>query len=120
VPKRPVFPNIKIIFILAVIGALGAGSGLIFLLDYFDSSVKDPNDFESDLGVAMLATIPKVYRKKDLRLKRVNQLLTGVSILAAVLLFAGFAMLAMLGVETTMEMIQNLPELLANDNSLSK
>jgi hypothetical protein len=50
----------------------------------------------------------------------VNQLLTGVSILAAVLLFAGFAMLAMLGVETTMEMIQNLPELLANDNSLSK
>jgi polysaccharide chain length determinant protein (PEP-CTERM system associated) len=120
VPKRPVFPNIKILFILALMGALGVGSGLIFLLDYFDTSLKDPNDFESDLGVAVLATIPKVYQKKDVRLKRLNRVMSGISLLVAVCLCAGFAVLAILGVELTMEMIQNLPELWANDNSWSK
>jgi polysaccharide chain length determinant protein (PEP-CTERM system associated) len=120
VPKRPVFPNIKILFVLAVMGALGAGSGLIFLLDYFDTSLKDPKDFESDLGVAVLATIPKVYQKKDIRLRWLKRVLTGFSLLVAVSLCAGFAVLAILGVESTMEMIQNLPELWATNNSLSK
>jgi polysaccharide chain length determinant protein (PEP-CTERM system associated) len=120
VPKRPVSPNIKILFILAVMGALGVGSGLIFLLDYFDTSLKDPKDFESDLGVSVLATIPKVYRKKDIRLKRVNQLLTGISILAGVLLFAGFAVLTVLGVEQTLEIVQNPSVLWATKNLLSQ
>jgi hypothetical protein len=101
-------------------GALGVGSGLIFLLDYFDTSLKDPKDFESDLGVSVLATIPKVYRKKDIRLKRVNQLLTGISILAGVLLFAGFAVLTVLGVEQTLEIVQNPSVLWATKNLLSQ
>jgi uncharacterized protein involved in exopolysaccharide biosynthesis len=120
VPLAPVSPNIKILFLLAVMGAFGIGFGLIFLTDYFDNSVKDPNDFEADLGVSLLATIPKVYRKKDLRLKRLNHLLTVVSMVVAVCLFAGFGVLAFLGVEQTMELVQNLPELWDNNNLLSK
>jgi polysaccharide chain length determinant protein (PEP-CTERM system associated) len=120
VPTTPVSPNIKILFLLAVAVASGIGFGLIFLIDYFDTSLKDPNDFESDLGVSLLATIPKVYRKKDIRLKRLNLLMTGISIAATILLFVGFAMLAAFGVESTIEMIQNLPELWATNNSLSR
>jgi len=120
VPLSPVSPNIKILFMLAVMGALSIGSGLIFLLDYFDTSLKDPGKFESDLGVAVLATVPKIYTKKDLRLKRLNKVLTGLSVLVAVCLFAGFALLAIKGVEPTMEIIQNLPELWATDTLFSK
>jgi polysaccharide chain length determinant protein (PEP-CTERM system associated) len=120
VPSRPVSPNIKILFLLATMGALSASFGLIFMLDYFDTSLKDPNEFESDLGVSLLATIPKVYRKKDLRLKRLNQILTGISIFAAFCLFVGFAMLAVLGVEQTIEIVQNPSVLWATSNSLSQ
>jgi polysaccharide chain length determinant protein (PEP-CTERM system associated) len=120
VPLAPVSPNIKILFLLAVMGAFGIGFGLIFLTDYFDNSVKDPNDFEADLGVSLLATIPKVYRKKDLRLKRLNQLISGVFLVAAVLLFVGFAMLAVFGVEQTIEIVQNPSVLWATDNALSQ
>jgi hypothetical protein len=49
-----------------------------------------------------------------------NRFLTGVSILVAVCLFAGFGVLAFLGVEPTMELVQNLPELWENNNLLSK
>jgi uncharacterized protein involved in exopolysaccharide biosynthesis len=106
IPLGPVSPNIKILFILAVMGSAGVGFGLIFLLDYFDTSLKDPDEFESDLGVSVLATIPKVYEKKDIRLKRLNQLLSVLSILVAICLFAGFAVIAFIGVEPTMEIVR--------------
>jgi hypothetical protein len=93
---------------------------LIFLLDYFDASLKDPNDFESDLGVAVLATVPKVYRKKDILLKKINTVLTVVSIAVAVCLFAGFAAMAIIGVEPTIELVQNPSVLWATNNSFSK
>jgi polysaccharide chain length determinant protein (PEP-CTERM system associated) len=120
VPLVPVSPNMKIIFMLSFIFGLHIGPGLIFLRDYFNTSLKDPNDFETDLGVSVLATIPKIYRKKDIRLKRLNRFLTGVSLLVTVCLFAGFAMLAFIGVEPTIEIVQNLPELWTNENLLSK
>ena len=85
---------------------LGIGAGLIFLLDYFDTSLKNPDEFESDLGLSVLATIPKVYQKKDIRLKRLNRVFTGVSLLVAVCLFAGFAALVLNGVEPTLEIVQ--------------
>jgi hypothetical protein len=76
------------------------------LEDYFDTSLKDPDEFESDLGVSVLATIPKVYEKKDIRLKRLNQLLSVLSILVAICLFAGFAVIAFIGVEPTIEIVR--------------
>jgi polysaccharide chain length determinant protein (PEP-CTERM system associated) len=120
VPIEPVSPNMKIIFMLSFIFGLHIGPGLIFLRDYFNTSLKDPNDFESDLGVSVLATIPKIYRKKDIRLKRLNRFLTGISLLVAVCLFVGFAMLAVLGIEQTIEIVQNPSVLWATKNSLSQ
>jgi capsular polysaccharide biosynthesis protein len=111
VPRGPVSPNLKILFILAVMGAASIGFGLIFLLDYFDTSLKDPGEFESELGVDVLALIPKIYQKKDFRFKRLNQLLTAVSILVAACLFTGFAVLVFLGVEPTMEIVRPYMEI---------
>jgi polysaccharide chain length determinant protein (PEP-CTERM system associated) len=106
VPLGPILPNIKILFILALMGSVSIGFGLIFLLDYFDTSLKDPDEFESDLGLSVLATIPKVYEKKDFRLKRMNQLLTALFILVAFCLSAGFAVIAFIGVEPTIEIVR--------------
>jgi polysaccharide chain length determinant protein (PEP-CTERM system associated) len=105
-PQEPISPNIKRLFMLAMMAGLGIGGGLIFLLDYFNTSLKNPEDFELDLGVSVLATIPKVYQKKDFRLKRLNQLLTAFSLVVAACLLAGFAALVFHGVEPTMEIVR--------------
>jgi polysaccharide chain length determinant protein (PEP-CTERM system associated) len=105
-PKEPISPNMKRLFMLVLMAGLGIGAGLIFLLDYFDTSLKNPDEFESDLGLSVLATIPKVYQKKDIRLKRLNRVFTGVSLLVAVCLFAGFAAIVLKGVEPTLEIVQ--------------
>ena len=105
-PIKPVSPDLKRLFMVILAAGLGLGAGLIFLLDFLNSSLKDPEKFEDDLGLAVLATIPKVYQKKDFRLKRLNQVLTAVSILVAVCLLAGFAALVFNGVESTMEIVR--------------
>ena len=105
-PKEPISPNMKRLLMLAVMAGLGTGGGLIFLLDYFNTSLKNPENFESELGVAVLATIPKVYQKKDFRLKRLNQVFTGLSLVVAACLFGGFAVLVFNGVEPTIEIVR--------------
>jgi polysaccharide chain length determinant protein (PEP-CTERM system associated) len=106
VPHKPISPDLRRLFMMVLAVGLGLGGGLIFLVDFFNSSLKDPEKFEDDLGVAVLATIPKVYQKKDLRLKRLNGVLTVVSILVALCLFGGFAALVFNGVEQTIAAVR--------------
>ena len=105
-PHKPYYPDMLKLLLIVVAAGLGFGCGLIYLLDYLDTSLKRPEGLESDLGVAVLATIPKVYQKKDFRLKRLNWFLTAVSLLVAVSLFAGLALLVFNGVEPTMEIVR--------------
>jgi hypothetical protein len=91
---------------IIVAAGLGLGTGLIFLLDFFNNSFKDFEKFEDDLGVAVLATIPKIYQKRDFRLKRLNQVMTVFSILVAACLLAGFAAIVFNGVEPTIEIVR--------------
>jgi hypothetical protein len=46
--------------------------------------------------------------------------MTGISIVAAILLFSGFAMLAVFGVKQTIEIVQNPSVLWETQNSLSQ
>jgi polysaccharide chain length determinant protein (PEP-CTERM system associated) len=105
-PRKPSSPDLRKLFLMSVAVGLGLGAGLIFLIDFFNNSLKDPESFEDELGVAVLATIPKVYQKKDFRLKRLNQVLTSVSLLVALCLFSGFAVLVFNGVELTIEIVR--------------
>ena len=105
-PHKPDSPDMMKLFMIVVAGGLGVGCGLVYLLDYLDTSLKQPERFDSDLGVAVLATIPRVYQKKDFRLKRLNQVLTVVSLVAAACLFGGFALLAFHGVEPTIQIVR--------------
>jgi len=105
-PRKPISPDLRRLFMMVVAAGLGIGAGLIFLLDFLNSTLKDPEKFEDDLGLAVLATIPKVYQKKDFRLRRLNHVLTAVSILVATCLLAGFAVLVFNGVESTIEIVR--------------
>jgi polysaccharide chain length determinant protein (PEP-CTERM system associated) len=105
VPQKPISPDLKKLFMIIMAAGLGLGAGLIFLLDLLNSSFKDPEKFEEDLGLAVLATIPKVYQKKDLRLKRLNQVLTVFSILVIACLLFGFSVLVFNGVEPTIQIV---------------
>jgi hypothetical protein len=105
-PHKPDSPDMMKLFMIVVAVGLGLGCGLVYLLDFLDNSLKQPEGFESELGVAVLATIPKIYQKKDLRLRQLNRVLTGVCLLVAFCLCAGLAALVFNGVEPTLEIVR--------------
>jgi uncharacterized protein involved in exopolysaccharide biosynthesis len=105
-PHKPVSPDMRKLFMLSVAAGLGFGAGLIFLLDFMNSSLKQPKDYESELGLAVLATIPKLQSPTDRILRSINRGLTAVSLVFAAALTAGFGLLILKGVEPIMEIVR--------------
>ena len=72
-PEIPVSPNMFRMLLLALVGGLGCGFGVVFLLDLLDSSIKSPYQMEA-MGIKILAHIPSIddgvtedrVRKKDI------------------------------------------------------
>ncbi len=111
-PQKPVSPDLKKLILLAVAAGLGLGGGLIFLLDYLDTSLKRPDDIEADLGIPVLATIPRLYQPTGQMLKKLNWVLTGFGVLIGFILLAVFGIMVLNGVNPTLELVQqytNLP-----------
>jgi uncharacterized protein involved in exopolysaccharide biosynthesis len=108
VPRNPVSPDMKKLFLITIALGLGLGGGLIFLVDYFDSSFKRSEDVEKNLGIAVLATIPRIYQTKDFRRKKIRKVMTAFSLFVTVCLLGSFAVLVFIGPESALEMVRGL------------
>jgi len=106
-PRTPISPNLIMIFLLTVLLGVHLGGGLVFLRDFFDTSLMSSEDIERDLGISVLATIPKIRSKKDFIKRKLRKVMTVSSLFVATCLLAGFAVLAFIGPETTMEIIRD-------------
>ena len=106
-PERPISPDMRKLFLLAIAAGLGIGIGLIYLLEMIDTSLKRPDDFENALGLAVLATVPRILRRRDKAKIRFHQALTAVSILFALILIVSLAVLVFNGVEPTLDIVRH-------------
>lgn len=75
-PDEPIGPQRSRNILIAFFLALGAGTGLVFLLDYLDDSVRTSDDVTRHLGLPTLAVIPQYVKgdaKKSLLLTKAEQ-----------------------------------------------
>jgi polysaccharide chain length determinant protein (PEP-CTERM system associated) len=96
-PEKPVSPDPKKLFMITVAVALGLGCGLVFLLDFLDSSIRRVDELEENFGLPVLATVPRIFSSRDRSLNRLNRYATTFSLIIAFTLTAGFAALCFLG-----------------------
>jgi polysaccharide biosynthesis transport protein len=75
-PAGPAKPNRPLLAILGLILGFGAAFGYIFLKDYFDKTVKTPEDIEKE-SASVLAWIPKFEQKIDKSKKNAEILVGG-------------------------------------------
>jgi polysaccharide chain length determinant protein (PEP-CTERM system associated) len=104
-PEKPVFPNMKMLFLLALVAGPNIGLGLVFFLEYLDTSFRSPKDIESNLGFSVLATIPLIQDKKYIRRQKLNHIFSVVSIMLSFILLSVFAVLSFVGADRTMELL---------------
>jgi uncharacterized protein involved in exopolysaccharide biosynthesis len=90
-PDKPTFPDMRKLFLMCIMAGLALGCGLIFVLEYFDRSIKKLETVPTKLGIPILVTMPSVEQPKDIRKRRIND---GLSLLAALACLALFALLA--------------------------
>ena len=96
-PERPSDPDMKKLFLIFIAAGLGIGGGVVFLLEYLDTSFRIPNDIESYLGLSVLATVPVILHPRDVRMKRLNQALSIFFVIVAFALMAGFTLVSLGG-----------------------
>ncbi len=65
VPEKPSSPKIKLLFLLAIFGGLGAGLGIAFLLYALDTSFRTVDEAESSLDLPVLGAVPRLRRMKE-------------------------------------------------------
>jgi len=58
VPEDPISPKKKLNLILALLMGVFGGVGLCFVFEYFDNSIKSPEDLEEKAGIPSLGIIP--------------------------------------------------------------
>ncbi len=104
-PQKPISPNMKVLFILTLAAGLNIGFGLVFLLEYLNTSFRNPEDVESYLDFSVLATLPIVYHEKDKRRQRLDLAFSIFSVMLSCALFIVFAVLSLKGVDQTMELL---------------
>ncbi|MGA7142919.1 MAG: XrtA system polysaccharide chain length determinant, partial [Desulfobacterales bacterium] len=104
-PEKPVSPNMKLLFLLTLVAGPNIGLGLVFLLEYLDTSFRNPRDVESGLGFPVLATVPVIRDRKYQRRQRLNQVFSVASILFSFILLSAFAVLSFVGVDQTIALL---------------
>jgi polysaccharide chain length determinant protein (PEP-CTERM system associated) len=105
VPEKPISPDVRKYFFLSVVAGFGMAAGIIFLLEFFDKSLRRDEQIEDELGLTILATIPELqaHRTKTKKWFEMTAFV-GCSIYAAVLLMF-FAVLHVRGLDRTINSV---------------
>jgi polysaccharide chain length determinant protein (PEP-CTERM system associated) len=107
VPRNPISPDMQKLFLVTVALGLGLGGGLLFLVDYFDSSIQRSEDVEKKLGITVLATIPRIYQTKDFTRKKMRKVMTVCSLFVTACLLGSLAAVTFIGPEATLDIIRD-------------
>jgi len=70
-PTRPVSPNRVLLILIGIVAGAAAGLGAVLLSDYLDSSIRDIDTLKSQLGLQVLAVIPKITTDDDIKKEQI-------------------------------------------------
>lgn len=79
VPQAPVRPRRLINLAVSMLMGMGLGIGMVFFLEYLDNTVRGADQLERDLGLAVLAVVPRRTPEAEPAMKEAfSSLRTGV------------------------------------------
>ena len=108
IPKRPIEPDLKRIFMLTLAAGFGLGCGLAFLLEFLDSSYRRPEKVEEDFDIPVIATIPAIYPLKAVYKKRIEMGLCSLFALLILALIGAFSLATLGGNDQAFDIVKKI------------
>ena len=105
-PKRPIEPNLKRIFVMTLGVGFGLGCGLAYLLEFLDSSYRRPEKVEEDFNIPVIATIPAIYSPKAIYKKRIEMGMCGFFALIILMLIGAFSLVTLGGNDQALDIVK--------------
>ena len=106
-PKTPIEPNLERIFLLTIGVGFAIGCGLAYLLEFLDSSYRNPENVEQDFKIPVIATIPAIYSVKAVFKKRIEMGLCGLFTLIILVLIGAFYYATLGGSELSLNIVRD-------------
>lgn len=110
VPSRPVDPDMRKIFMLTLVLGLGLGCGLAYLMDFLDTSYKNPQEVEDDLQLPVLINLPYRYTQIELKRMKWKNILAYTSVSVGFVISAVSIVLSIKGIDATLEYVKGFVE----------
>ena len=107
-PEKPISPDVKKLFVLMVLGGIGIGGGLSFVLEFFNHSYRDVQALEDQFNFKVLAVIPTIIDQRKNIMKKLNTISSAMMAAATLAVFGVFAFMAKNDVNQIIESVKNL------------
>jgi polysaccharide chain length determinant protein (PEP-CTERM system associated) len=108
-PEKPISPNMRLLFGLFTAAGLGIGAGIIFLFEFFDTSVRKPEDFQARLSLPVLMVMPEMApapNRRSRTLSRLNSCLSAAGVFVCLGLLACLASVTVLHLPRAAQIIK--------------
>ena len=106
-PEKPISPNVKMMFLLSVVGGLGLGGGVLFVKELLSFSVIRRDDqIETELGLPILASIPPLQKPGARTKQKIEWIMFICCCSYSAVFLAFFAILNQKGLDRTINFIK--------------
>jgi len=107
-PSRPVEPDMKTIILLTMALGIGLGCGLAYLMEFMDTSYKQPEDVEKDLHVPILVSFPILYTEGEMKRIKRRKIIAFASVSVGFVMSVIGILIASRGFDGVMNLMKNV------------
>jgi uncharacterized protein involved in exopolysaccharide biosynthesis len=110
-PEKPVSPNMNLLFLMFSAAGLGIGGAIIFMYEFFDTSIRKPETLQERLAVPVLMVMPEMQSAPSTGGRLLSRLELGLSaagVLVCLSLLACLASVTVLNDPRLAQMIRGI------------
>lgn len=107
VPQKPISPNVQKMLLFSLALSLGAGGGIVFLLEFLNPAIRSQDTIENDLGLPVLATVPPLAKPGDRVKGWISNIAFSLAGCYALMVFGFFALMHLKGIDKTTSFLKN-------------
>jgi polysaccharide chain length determinant protein (PEP-CTERM system associated) len=108
VPIKPIKPNVQKLSLLILALGLGLGCGLAYMVEFMDTSFRNPGEIEKEFGLPIFVTLPTIYTQTELSKNKRKKVFAIASICTGFILCAVGIVVAAKGAQAPMSYLKGI------------